>query len=213
MKTTEISGIRKNYSKHKLDENEINKNPVLQFELWLDDALTCKIDEPTAMTLATSDKNGKPSARIVLLKGVTEKGFVFYTDYLSRKGKEIKQNPLVALVFHWKELERQVRIEGYVEKILEKNSEDYFSSRPIASRISAIVSPQSKIIPGRDFLDKLFIEYKNKSKSKIEKPANWGGYVLIPDYFEFWQGRKNRLHDRICYKRSKNGWKINRLAP
>ncbi|RJP72723.1 MAG: pyridoxamine 5'-phosphate oxidase [Ignavibacteriales bacterium] len=213
MKTTDISGIRKNYSKHKLDENEVNKNPVLQFELWLDDALACKIDEPTAMTLATSDKNGKPSARIVLLKGVNEKGFVFYTNYSSRKGREIKQNPLAALVFHWKELERQVRIEGYVEKIPEKNSEVYFSSRPLASRISAIVSPQSKIIHGRDFLDKLFIEYKNKSKNKIEKPANWGGYVLIPDYFEFWQGRKNRLHDRLCYKRLRKGWKINRLAP
>ncbi len=213
MKTTDISGIRKNYSKHKLDENEVNKNPVLQFKLWLDDALVFKIDEPTAMTLATSDKNGKPSARIVLLKGVNEKGFVFYTNYSSRKGREIKQNPLAALVFHWKELERQVRIEGYVEKIPEKNSEDYFSSRPLASRISAIVSPQSKIIPGRDFLDKLFIEYKNKSKSRIEKPANWGGYVLIPYYFEFWQGRKNRLHDRLCYKRLRKGWKINRLAP
>jgi pyridoxamine 5'-phosphate oxidase len=213
MKKSKISGIRKNYSKHKLDEKDVNKNPLLQFELWLEDALVCKIIEPTAMTLATSDKNGKPSARIVLLKGITEKGFVFYTNYLSRKGREIKQNPLVALVFHWKELERQVRIEGYVEKIPGKNSDEYFSSRPILSRISAIVSPQSKVISGREFLDKLYIEYKSKANGKIERPANWGGYVLIPEYFEFWQGRKNRLHDRICYKLSRMGWKINRLAP
>lgn len=213
MKTNEIAGIRKNYSKKTLDEKYVNANPIVQFELWLDDALLCKAEEPTAMTLATSTTNSKPSARTVLLKGVMEKGFVFYTNYSSRKGRELKQNPRAALVFHWRELERQVRIEGRIVKISVADSEQYFNSRPVLSRISAIVSPQSKVIPNRNYLQKIFDEYKNKPEKEIERPNNWGGYILIPDYFEFWQGRKNRLHDRISYKLLKNGWKISRLAP
>ncbi len=213
MRTTEISRIRKNYTRHKLDEKEVNKNPMLQFRLWLDEALACEIDEPTAMTLATSNLKGKPSARIVLLKGINGKGFIFYTNYSSRKGSELKQNPVVAVVFHWRELERQVRIEGYVEKISAAQSGKYFSSRPIPSQISAVISPQSKVITSRDFLDELYDEFKKNVKGKIKKPSDWGGFILIPDYFEFWQGRKNRLHDRICYKLLESGWKINRLAP
>jgi len=213
MKTNKLAGIRKNYSKKTLDEKYVDANPIVQFELWLDEALTLKVEEPTAMTLATATKKGKPSARTVLLKGVIEKGFIFYTNYSSRKGMELKQNPRAALVFHWKELERQVRIEGKIEKISAADSEEYFNSRPLLSRISAIVSPQSKIVPDRNYLQKLFDEYKNIPGKEIEKPINWGGYILIPNYFEFWQGRKNRLHDRISYKLMKNCWKINRLAP
>ncbi len=213
MREVNISGVRKNYSEKILDEKNIDANPFIQFQLWLDEAINTEIEEPTAMTLATSTKNGKPSARIVLLKEITEDGFVFYTNHTSRKGKELKQNPQAALVFHWKELERQIRIEGSVKRISEADSDKYFNSRPILSRISAIISPQSRIVPDRIFLEGLFVDYKNNSKNEIIRPENWGGNILIPDYFEFWQGRKSRLHDRICYKRLKKGWKINRLAP
>ncbi len=203
---------RKDYEKNELQESSVDSNPFKQFEFWFEEVKNSPIEEPYAFTLATCNKQGKPSARILLLRKMTEiDGFVFYTNYLSRKGNEIAENPYGAMLFYWHELERQVRVEGKIQKIDKKTSDEYFSSRPRLSQISAIISPQSKKIPNREFLENAVKEWENKTE--LQRPEFWGGYQLIPNYFEFWQGRKSRLHDRIVYELVENKWIINRLAP
>lgn len=210
---TNIANIRTDYKKQSLSENDIEKNPIKQFDKWWKEATQSEIHEVNAMTLATSDKNGKPSARIVLLKGYDEKGFIFFTNYNSKKGKDILQNPQAALVIFWKELERQIRIEGTVEKISEINSDEYFSLRPADSQVGAWASPQSSVIEGRKILDENVIKFKQQFGNKILRPAHWGGYIVKPILLEFWQGRPNRLHDRIQYTLQNGIWVIERLAP
>ena len=213
MDNRDISKIRKEYVQGELDMDQVLPDPVRQFSLWMDQAIASEIDEPTAMTLATVGADGKPSARMVLLKGFDDKGFVFFTNYESRKGQEILKNHRVALVFYWKELERQVRIEGFVLKTSGKESDDYFRSRPPESQVSAINSPQSAIIPDRRHLENRKMEYLEKHTGEHIRPANWGGYQVIPEMMEFWQGRPNRLHDRLRYSRKGGEWEIERLAP
>lgn len=190
-------------------------DPISQFSTWWQEALQSAIAEVNAMTLATSSPDGIPSARIVLLKGFNEKGFIFFTNYASYKGKQLAENPKACMVFFWKELERQVRITGLVKKISEKESDEYFKSRPEASRIAAWASPQSQVLENREWIDLKFNELTLKLEGKnIERPAYWGGYILSPVECEFWQGRPSRLHDRILYSLEEGGlWKIERLAP
>lgn len=210
-----IQNLRQDYRSASLDEEDVNPNPYLQFEKWFQEALKAEVLEPNAMTLATSKANGIPSARIVLLKEFTEEGFVFYTNYNSQKGKEIAESPFAALVFFWVDLERQVRIEGVVERVSDDESSEYFKSRPRGSQLGALTSPQSQTIPNRKFLeDKLDALNKKHEAKEIEKPEYWGGYRVIPNRIEFWQGRSNRLHDRILYVQDKSqSWKFERLAP
>lgn len=215
MQNHQIAHIRKDYTLKSLTEDEVQSNPFDQFKLWWDEAIHSNIEEVNAMTLATSDINGKPSARIVLLKDFSEKGFVFFTNYESRKGKDLELNPYAALVFFWAALERQVRIEGTVLKVDEQISKNYFKTRPKASQISAWASPQSTVIPNRNWLNKqekkIIQQY---TKTEIQYPSHWGGYIVQPVLIEFWQGRPSRLHDRIQYSLQKNKtWKIERLAP
>jgi pyridoxamine 5'-phosphate oxidase len=208
----DLHSNRRNYTKHELTEDKLSPNPFEQFGWWFEDATNEGLVEPNAMTLATADNTGKPSARIVLLKKFDEEGFVFYTNYHSRKGKDISGNDHAALLFYWDKLERQVRIEGVIEKVDVSLSEEYFSSRPYESRLSAIVSEQSEEIPNRQFLEDRL--EKVKKEGSIKRPEHWGGYILKPNYFEFWQGRASRLHDRLVFKRNETGaWKIARLAP
>lgn len=210
----QIADIRKEYLQDRLSEDNINRNPFLQFKVWFDQVLKLKIDEPNAMILATSDKNGIPSARTVLLKSFDEMGFTFFSNYKSRKGRELSQNPRASLVFFWKELERQVRIDGLVEKLSRKESEEYFSQRPLESRIAAIASQQSEVIPDRQFLEDRFEMIKQEYEGKNPlMPFDWGGFLVIPYRFEFWQGRENRLHDRILFEKAGNDWKLSRLSP
>ena len=210
-----LADIRKDYRLQSLLEKDADPDPIKQFETWWYQALESAIVEPNAMTLATSSSTGKPSARIVLLKGVSKNGFVFFTNYNSRKGKQIQENPFVCLVFLWKELERQVRIEGEVKKVSANESDEYFSKRPLESRIGAWSSPQSKVIESREILEKNVLDFSGKFQDKdIPRPQNWGGYIVSPTLIEFWQGRPGRLHDRLQYTVSENNtWKIERLAP
>jgi pyridoxamine 5'-phosphate oxidase len=209
-----LAEIRNEYKYQQLTENNVNHNPFLQLKSWLDEAIASEIYEPTAMNLATVGSDSKPSSRIVLLKELSEKGLVFFTNYESKKGKELLQNPLVAILFFWPELERQVRIEGKVEKISVRESDIYFKSRPIGSRIGANISPQSQVIPNREVLEERQLEFTKKFESKeIPRPSHWGGYILMPDMFEFWQGRESRLHDRLQFSSIGSQWKIERLAP
>ena len=206
--------LRKEYRLQKLVVDETQSNPFKQFQNWFDQALKSEVPEPNAMSFSSANKEGRPSSRMVLLKKYHEDGFVFFTNYNSRKGHQINENPYGALLFFWVELERQVRIEGKVGKISADESDAYFFQRPKGSRIGAWASPQSEIIPNRTYLERLEEDYikifKNK---KITRPAHWGGYCLTPDHFEFWQGRENRLHDRIEYTKQNNIWNIARLAP
>ncbi len=202
---------RRNYTKHELTEKKISPNPYEQFGWWLEDATNDGMLEPNAMTLSTATKEGKPSSRIVLLKAFSEEGFIFYTNYHSRKGKEISENNSAALLFFWDKLERQVRLEGTIEKIEAHLSEKYFASRPFESKLSAIVSEQSEEIPSREYLEDRLEALKESGE--INRPASWGGYILKTDQFEFWQGRASRLHDRIVYELENGAWKIKRLAP
>lgn len=212
---SDIAGLRKSYSQRSLSETDILKDPIQQFDNWWKEAIDSGIEEPNAMTLATASADGFPSARTVLLKGYSDEGFVFFTNYESYKGKQLAENPKACLVFFWRELERQVRITGLAEKISSKESDEYFYSRPIESRIGAAISPQSQVIESRDWLESRFKEAENKLQSgTLERPAHWGGYRVKPVLMEFWQGRPGRLHDRIAFTRESNGeWKIERLAP
>ena len=207
-----IRDFRQNYSKYKLDIETVNKNPIIQFENWLNEAILNQVPEPTAMNLATSDDEGNISSRIVLLKGFSEKGFTFFTNYESQKGQQIAKNSKAALNFFWPLLERQVRIEGKISKITASESDEYFLSRPIESQISAIISPQSTKIKDKNELDSRRNELIEVKKD-LQRPNYWGGYLLEPVRIEFWQGRENRLHDRINFVLSKNKWEIHRLAP
>ncbi|MBZ4189945.1 pyridoxamine 5'-phosphate oxidase [Niabella beijingensis] len=212
----EIADIRINYSKKSLSESDVAEDPVSQFNSWWQEAVESQLSEVNAMTLATADADGLPDARIVLLKGFSGKGFVFFTNYESRKGKELQQNPNACLVFFWKELERQVRITGTVSKVPENESDQYFYSRPVASQIGAIASPQSSVIPDRSFLDQRTQEVSDRANAgqQIQRPDHWGGYLVTPFSVEFWQGRPSRLHDRLRYTLQPDGqWRIERLAP
>ncbi|NWJ50538.1 MAG: pyridoxamine 5'-phosphate oxidase [Bacteroidetes bacterium] len=209
-----LHNIRKDYQRERLLENNVNSDPFLQFRHWLNQAIEAGIDEPTAMMLSTVDVNGNPSSRIVLLKDATNKGLTFFTNYESRKGEEMLHHPKVAALFFWSALERQVRIEGFAEKIDSTLSDDYFTSRPVDSRFAAHASPQSKVITGRDILEsELEAVKKRYADIDIPRPAHWGGYQIIPNYFEFWQGGAARLHDRLRYTKQSSDWKIERLAP
>lgn len=206
--------MRKDYRMGQLLEDNMDPSPFKQFSMWLNQALKKRIKEATAMTLATVDEKGCPSVRMVLLKEISEKGFVFFTNYDSLKGKYIAHNHNVALLFFWSSMERQVRIEGQAEKISANESDEYFLSRPLESQIASYVSPQSKVIPNREYLDHRFSEYeKLLSSEQIKRPDNWGGYRVISIRIEFWQGRPARLHDRIRYSLVNKEWIIERLAP
>ena len=208
-----IADIRKEYRLQSLLERNVDPDPIRQFQQWWNETMMSNIEEPNAMTLATSYE-GKPSARIVLLKGLSNDGFVFFTNYNSRKGKELKENPNASLLFFWKELERQVRIEGAVSKTTEEKSNEYFLGRPDLSKISAWGSPQSQVIPNRNDLDEAVLQYQKQfSDGVIPRPPHWGGYVIKPTLIEFWQGRPSRLHDRLQYKLDNDKWIIQRLAP
>lgn len=210
----DLAQIRKDYALQNLDIDDVDANPFLQFQKWMDEAIKAAIIEPTAMHLATVSKEGKPSGRIVLLKGTENECFIFFTNYQSQKGQELAENPFVSLTFFWAELERQVRIEGKIEKISEEASNAYFQTRPRASQIGALASPQSEWVADRAFLENRFTALEKEYEGKpIPKPANWGGYSVIPDRFEFWQGRRSRLHDRIQYKLINAEWDVCRLAP
>ncbi len=198
-----------------LDSTTVNPDPILQFKQWFEETQQSSIAMPEAMTLATVSLDGKPSARMVLLKEVNEHGFVFFTNYNSRKGKDLERNPNVALLFYWQILERQVRIEGMVEKVSDEISDTYFQTRPRNSQLSALISAQSEVVSGREELERLYIEAEKKFEGQaIPRPQHWGGYCLKPTRIEFWQGRDGRLHDRIEYIKQNNGdWLIQRLAP
>jgi pyridoxamine 5'-phosphate oxidase len=209
-----IADLRKDYKLASLDEADVAADPIVQFDKWLNDAIKGELPEPTAMTLATVDGHNRPAARIVLLKAVDPRGFAFFTNYDSSKGQELATNPHAALVFHWIELERQVRIEGHVEKTSIEESTEYFNKRPPLSRIGAWASPQSQVIPDRAWLEQQFTSTKERFKEDVPLPPFWGGYRVIPESIEFWQGRRSRLHDRLLYRRDERGnWTIARLAP
>ncbi len=207
-----IQNLRVNYTKFKLLENNLPDNPFILFSKWFNQLLKSNITEPNAMVLSTSLKD-KPSSRVVLLKYFDEEGFTFFTNYDSRKGKELRENNKAALLFYWMDFERQVRIEGKIIKVSDEISDEYFNSRPLASRYSALASEQSKIIPDKKILIKKIKQLEKLYGDNPPRPKNWGGLKLIPNYFEFWQGRPNRLHDRICYKKVKNIWEVFRLSP
>ena len=210
-----IADIRQDYQKRTLEDNDVDPDAVVQFANWWDDAIKSEIEEVNAMTLATVNHEGNPTARIVLLKGFDENGFVFFTNYNSHKGEALSKHPYASLVFFWKELERQVRIEGPVSRINEAESDAYFNSRPAESRIGAWASPQSQVITNRDILEENIKKYQLQYPGNdIPRPPHWGGYLVKPALVEFWQGRPSRLHDRILYTLLKeNEWKIERLAP
>lgn len=209
-----IADIRKDYRLAALDEETVGHDPLAFFHKWFTEAEAAQITEINAMTLATVDAAMQPHARIVLLKGLDQKGFVFFTNYDSVKGRDINTNPKAALVFFWKELERQVRIEGVIEKVSEDESNSYFNSRPASSRIGAWASPQSKEIPDRNILDLNYARYEKEfSDIDIPRPQHWGGYRVIPNHIEFWQGRASRMHDRILFTKNEGNWDRSRLAP
>ncbi|MGN6616026.1 MAG: pyridoxamine 5'-phosphate oxidase [Ilyomonas sp.] len=210
----EVADIRQDYRLKTLNESEVLTDAIEQFTNWWNEAIESEITEVNAMSLATATKTGAPSARIVLLKVFDENGFVFFTNYHSHKGKELEENPKAALIFFWKELERQVRVEGDVEKLSAEKSDEYFNSRPTGSRIGAWASPQSQVIPNRDMLQHNVEKYHAEFKTSIPRPPHWGGYLVKPKLIEFWQGRSNRLHDRLQYVlQTDKSWKIERLAP
>jgi len=206
--------LRIDYSMSSLDESGVDPDPIRQFQVWFQEALTAQVPEPHAMTLATASRHGIPSARIVLLRGVDEAGFSFFTNYESRKGRELDANPHAALVFHWQELERQVRVEGSVVTVPAEESDAYFESRPRGSQVGAWASPQSAPIRSREVLEERFREVEERYRDHvIPRPPHWGGYRVVPHSIEFWQGRPSRLHDRIGYTRLVDAWAVQRLSP
>lgn len=210
----DIASIRQDYTLQTLEEKDVNKDPIEQFSLWWDAAVASEVDEVNAMSLGTVNADGKPAVRIVLLKDFNEDGFVFYTNYNSDKGKEMAANENVAISFFWKELQRQVRIEGVVTKVSASVSDAYFATRPRASQIGAAASPQSNIITDRSLLESNVKSFEEKYENKqVPRPENWGGYLVAPSSIEFWQGRSSRLHDRILYTKTGADWAISRLAP
>jgi len=211
----DIAAIRKEYQLQSLLETDVAGDPFEQFNRWWHEAVKSELDEVNAMTLATASATGMPSARIVLLKSFSTGGFVFFTNYNSHKGKEMEENPYACLVFFWKELERQVRITGTIEKVSAAESDEYFNSRPVGSRIGAWASPQSSVIPSRETIENNIVKYEGAfAGAEIPRPPHWGGYIVKPMVIEFWQGRPNRLHDRIQYSKQQDGsWGFERLAP
>jgi pyridoxamine 5'-phosphate oxidase len=208
-----IAALRRDYAREALDETAIDAQPIALFKRWLEEAVAAQVPEPNAMTLATV-ADGRPRSRIVLLKGVDDSGFRFYTNYDSAKGREIAKHPFAALQFHWVELERQVRIEGRVERVDAADSDAYFASRPVKSRIGAWASPQSDVLLDRESLEARFADTEHRFGDEVPRPPHWGGYRVLPDLVEFWQGRRSRLHDRLRYRRADaSAWLIERLAP
>ncbi len=208
-----LQQMRANYAMDSLNRDDVNANPFTQFELWFEQAIKAEVNEPNAFILATSTSEGKPSARVVLMKGFDHQGLVFYTNYASRKGKELSDNAYVAVVFNWLDLQRQVRLEGKVQKISEAESIQYFNSRPFESQVSAAVSPQSQEIENKKDLQEKAKQLMIGGRHDVAKPKDWGGYIIQINYFEFWQGRPNRLHDRVAYKKDGDEWKVVILAP
>ena len=209
-----VTRLRKEYTRSGLKESDVASDPIEQFRSWFDEVLAADLHEPNAMTLATATPEGRPSARVVLLKGFDERGFVFYTSYVGRKSEELETNPNCALVFYWGELERQVRVEGRASRVSEEESDEYFGSRPRGSRLGAWASEQSRPVEGRGALEErlrgLEAEYEGR---EVPRPPFWGGYQVEPEVIEFWQGRENRLHDRLVYRRSGGSWRRERLQP
>lgn len=211
---SELHDIRKEYKFARLEIDNLDANPIVQFRFWLNEALHAGTDEPNAMVLSTSAPDGKPSSRVVLLKSLDEDGFTFFTNYESKKGMQISSHPFGSLLFFWPRLERQVRIEGKIFKTIRQESDAYFEERPEGSKIGAWSSPQSRRIPSREYLENLQKDYMEMFRTKtLGRPENWGGYKLVPQLIEFWQGRENRLHDRFEYTRNDNMWEVYRLAP
>ena len=210
-----FADLRKEYMQRGLDEGDVDGDPIRQFQAWFDAARVAAPFEPNAMALATVGADGRPSVRMVLLKGLDERGFVFYTNYESRKGRELEDTPWAALDFFWPAMERQVRVEGQVERVAVEESDTYFHSRPVGSQLSAAASRQSEVISGRDVLEQRVADLGQQyCDQEIPRPEYWGGYRVVPDFIEFWQGRVNRLHDRLRYRLSADGsWKIERLSP
>ena len=210
MKT--IKNLRTDYHKSKLDVNDLTESPISLFQLWLSKAIAYSNDA-NAFVLSTVNSNSVPSSRVLLLRDATEKGFSFFTNYSSRKSQEIEVNPNVCMNFFWPEMERQVRINGSISRLSEQKSDDYFNSRPYESRIGAWCSPQSQVIESREVLENKIQELKKKYPNEVPRPENWGGYTIVPNEIEFWQGRASRLHDRFLYNKEGENWTINRLAP
>ena len=212
-----IADLRQEYMRAGLSESDVDRDPIVQFERWFEDALRAELPLANAMTLATIGAAGKPSARIVLLKGVDGGGFVFYTNYSSRKARELEAKAAACLVFMWSPLERQVRIDGTIEKVSGSDSDAYYKSRPLGARLSAWASPQSERVPSRSILESAMAEVKKRYGDDPPRPPHWGGYRVVPSEIEFWQGRADRLHDRLVYKKEKSGkgasWTVERLAP
>ncbi|CAG5083986.1 pyridoxamine 5'-phosphate oxidase [Parvicella tangerina] len=215
MKTNEfLKQLRHDFARQQLSKNDVLNNPFEQFKSWLDEAVEAQVNEPIATTIATVSKYGQPSARIVYIREITENGFVFFTNYLSKKGVDISANPKGCMNLFWPELERQIRIEGIIEKVPHDVSDAYFADRPKASQIGAHASRQSQPIASRKELEERIHELTNKYNDEpVPRPSNWGGYILVPHHFEFWQGRPNRLHDRVAYNKDDDSWKIVRLNP
>ena len=214
MSSVDLAALRQEYMRARLDESDVRADPMAQFQQWFDEAVEARLPMVNAMTLATASSQLRPAARIVLLKAVDRRGFVFYTDYESRKGHELAENPRAALLFYWIELEREVRVEGTVEKTSALESDEYFGTRPAGSRIAANASRQSSVVPDRQTLESRYANIERLHGDRAARPPSWGGYRVIPDAVEFWQGRANRLHDRLLYRKSTGElWEIVRLAP